>query len=177
MSSSSNSLDKKYPYGHCQMRSASGDPCRMPAIHGERCCHYHKVMGKTAVPRGDEFLPYDHIYLPRLEDAPSIQAAISEVCELMLHGRIEPKEASALFYAMQVASQNLSPLNGTSYLSKTRNGEPPAANPEASNSAADSPASPDPLPPGTIQACAEQPPRRRRGRPRKAVPQLVKLNG
>jgi hypothetical protein len=91
----------------------------------------------------------------------------------MLHGRIEPKEASALFYAMQVASQNLSPLNGTSYLSKTRTGEPPAANPEASNSAAGSPASPDPLPPGTIQACAEQPPRRRRGRPRKAVPQLV----
>src|SRR6266852_9841280 len=36
--------------------------------------------------------------LPQLEDAASIQSAISEVCELMLHRRIEPKEASALFY-------------------------------------------------------------------------------
>ena len=144
------------------MRTSTGDPCRMSALQGERCCHYHKVMGKTPIPGGDEFLPYNHIYLPRLEDAPSIQAAISEVCELMLHRRIEPKEASALFYAMQVASQNLpsqnlSPLNGA------------AADPVTTT--------PDPLPPGTIQACAEQPPRRRRGRrPRKAVPLLVRSN-
>jgi hypothetical protein len=107
MSSSSSTPSKKYPYGCCQMRNATGDPCRMPALHGETCCHYHKVMGKTPIPAGDEFLPYNHIYLPRLEDAPSIQTAISEVCELMLHRRIEPKEASAIFYAMQVASQNL----------------------------------------------------------------------
>jgi len=115
----------------------------MPAVYGETCCHYHKVMGKTPINTSDEFLPYDHIYLPRLEDAPSIQTAISEVCELMLHRRIEPREASALFYAMQVASQNLAPLS-------------------------------DALPPGTIQARAQQPPRRRRGRPHKAVPQLVR---
>ena len=106
-SSSSSTPSKKYPHGRCQMRSPAGDPCRMPAVYGETCCHYHKVMGKTPINTSDEFLPYDHIYLPRLEDAPSIQTAISEVCELMLHRRIEPKEASAIFYAMQVASQNL----------------------------------------------------------------------
>jgi len=142
-SSSSSTPSKKYPYGRCQMRSPAGDPCRMPALHGETCCHYHKVMGKTPiVPGGDEFLPYSHIYLPRLEDAPSIQTAISEVCELMLHRRIEPKEASAIFYAMQVASQNLVTSN---------------------------------LPPGTIQASAGEPARRRRGRPRKTAPQLVRV--
>ena len=142
-SSSSSTPSRKYPNGCCQLRTSTGDPCRMPALQGERCCHYHKVMGKTPIIGGDEFLPYNHIYLPRLEDVTSIQAAISEVCELMLHRRIEPKEASALFYAMQVASQNLAPLN-------------------------------DALPPGTIQACAQQSPRRRRGRPRKAVPLLVR---
>lgn len=109
MSSSSSTPSKKFPYGLCQMRSANGDPCRMPALHSETCCHYHKVMGKTPIIGGDEFLPYQHFYLPRLEDATSIQTAISEVCELMLHRRIEPKEASALFYAMRVASQNLGP--------------------------------------------------------------------
>jgi hypothetical protein len=160
MSSSSGSFHKKYPYGRCQMRGASGDPCRMPAVHGELCCHYHKVMGQTAIRGGDEFLPYDHIYLPRLEDAPSIQAAISEVCELMLHRRIEPKEASALFYAMQVASQNL-----------------PSQNlPPLNQAPVDAAPAPDSPPPGAIQACAEQPPRRRPGRPRKTIPQLVHLN-
>jgi len=160
-SSSSSTSSKKYPNGCCQMRTSTGDPCRMPALQGERCCHYHKVMGKTPIPGGDEFMPYNHIYLPRLEDAPSIQAAISEVCELMLHRRIEPKEASALFYAMQVASQNL-----------------PSQNLSRLNGAAAAPvtATPDPLPPGTIQASAEQPPRRRRGRPRKFVPQPLRPN-
>jgi hypothetical protein len=55
--------------------------------------------------------PSFHVYLPQLEDAASIQSAISEVCELMLHRRIEPKEASALFYAMQVASTNMALLS------------------------------------------------------------------
>lgn len=153
-SSSSSTPSRKYPYGRCQMRSPNGDPCRMPAVYGETCCHYHKVMGKTPITGGDEFLPYNHIYLPRLEDAASIQAAISEVCELMLHRRIEPKEASALFYAMQVACQNLGPVN---------------FDPNANTSQA--------LPPGTIQARAEQTPRRRRGRPRKIAPQLVRRRG
>jgi hypothetical protein len=67
-------------------------------------------------------------------DATSIQSAISEVCEMMLHRRIEPKEASALFYAMQVASTNLLHKN------QKPNSE---------------------TPPETIQAC-EQPRRRNR---------------
>jgi hypothetical protein len=175
MSSSSDSPDKpdsskKYPYEVCQMRKVNGDPCTSPAVHGERFCHYHMVMGPSTVGLYDG--PFDHVYLPRLENAASIQAAISQVCELMLHRRIEPKEASALFYAMQVASQNLGPFNGNPSGSKTQNGDA-APNPETSNPAANSATSPDPLPPGTIQACAEQPPRRRRGRPRKSLPQLV----
>ena len=55
----------------------------------------------------NEPIPSFRVYLPQLADAASIQSAISEVCEMMLHRRIEPKEASALFYAMQVASSNL----------------------------------------------------------------------
>ena len=54
-----------------------------------------------------ETIPSFHVYLPQLADAACIQSAISEVSEMMLHCRIEPKEASALFYAMQVASSNL----------------------------------------------------------------------
>jgi hypothetical protein len=140
-------LRDKYSNELCKMRTGNGDPCRSRALIGEDFCHYHKLMGPSPV---DPDAPFSHIYLPRLESAASIQAAISEVCELMLHRRIEPKEASALFYAMQVAPQNLVPLN------------------------ADSAPTTDPLLPGTIQACADQPRRRHRGRPRKAVPRLVR---
>jgi len=134
----------------CKMRTATGDPCRSHALKGEEFCHYHKLMGQTPV---DPDASFSHIYLPRLDSAASIQAAISEVCELMLHRRIEPKEASALFYAMQVASQNLD-LKTAALAAKSAD-------------------SPNPLPPGTIQARAELPPRRGPGRPRKAIPQLV----
>src|SRR5271167_1706635 len=107
MSSSSD----KYSNEICQQRKINGDPCTSRALPGERFCQTHKVMGPPPINinNGDTF-PAAHLYLPRLNDAISIQNAISEVCELMLHRRIEPKEASALFYAMQVASFNLAPL-------------------------------------------------------------------
>src|SRR5215470_1388666 len=155
----------KYGDETCAMRKVNGDPCGGPALKGERFCHYHKMMGATPVHFDNQNIPSTHVYLPPLGDAASIQAAISEVCELMLHRRIEPKEASALFYAMQVASQNLGPLAGTSNGSKTRTATADTPGHETSNSA--------PLPPGTIQACAQQAPRRPRGRPRKPVPQLA----
>jgi len=104
-------------------------------------------MGPSPINIDNDAIPSSHVYLPQLEDAASIQSAISEVCELMLHRRIEPKEASALFYAMQVASSNLVHKN------QTRNSETSSLPPASSE--------PNPLPPGTIQAC-EQPRRRNR---------------
>jgi hypothetical protein len=184
MSSSSDSSDK-YSNGLCQMRKINGDPCTSPAQEGERFCHFHKVMGPSPIDYEHRPTSYDHIYLPRLKDAHSIQAAISEVCELMLHRRIEPKEASALFYAMQVASQNLGPFNvnrSPNAYAAAPNSQTPASETEVSGTpisetttpTANSAATPDPLPPGTIQGCAESAPRRRPGRPRKAAPQLVR---
>jgi len=166
----------KYSDDRCIMRKVNGDPCESPALKGESLCHYHKLMGASPVDFDNQTIPSTHVYLPPLGSAASIQAAISEVCELMLHRRIEPKEASALFYAMQVASQNLGPLNGTLNVGKTRMRDAAAPNPDTSDSAANSATTPDPLPPGTIQACAKQPPRRRRDRPRKAVPQLKSVS-
>jgi len=68
---------------------------------------------------------------------------------MMLHRRIEPKEASALFYAMQVASTNMALLNANK--NQKLNSD--------TNSALSS--EPKRLPPGTIQAC-ERPRRRNR---------------
>ena len=134
----------------CEQRKVNGDPCQSPALHGKRFCHFHKVMGPPPINiDNNEAIPSSHVYLPQLEDAASIQSAISEVCEMMLHRRIEPKEATALFYAMQVASTNMAFLNANKNQKlNSQTGSVPSSEPKL-------------LPPGTIQAC-EQPRRRKR---------------
>src|SRR5271167_2214454 len=100
----------KYSDEICNQRKCDGDPCQSRALRGEKVCHYHKVMGKPAINLDNS--PSGHAYLPVFEDAVSIQSAISDVCEMMLHRRIETKEASILLYAMQVASTNMAHMNG-----------------------------------------------------------------
>ena len=159
MSSSSD----KPPVRLCAQRKTTGDPCKTPALSDSLYCHFHKVMGPSPIQMSTfEENPYKHHYLPLLKDAASIQSAISEVCELMLHRRIEPKEASALFYAMQVASTNLGGVNVNR--NQKPNSETPSETISEDSSGESSPASPEPnpLPPGTIQACA--PPKRRHRR-------------
>ncbi len=166
MSSSSD----KHPGKICEQRKANGDPCQSPALRDKRLCHYHELMGPSPINiNNTESNPSSHIYLPQLEDAASIQSAISEVCEMMLHRRIEPKEASALFYAMQVASTNLGFLNGNknqklnSETSSHTSSEKTSENNSEKSSPAPASSEPKRLPPGTIQAC-EQPRRRNRRR-------------
>lgn len=163
------SLDR-YSDQLCAQRKHNGDPCQSPALRGERFCHYHKVMGLPKVEIDNA--PSGHTYLPVFEDAVSIQGAISDVCEMMLHRRIEPKEAAILLYAMQVASTNMAHLNGHNALGKQKTpkkspptnpassapptGAPPANEaPPANGPATSSPS--QPLPPGTIQACEPRP--------------------
>ncbi|MGB6385995.1 MAG: hypothetical protein WBD25_13025 [Terriglobales bacterium] len=160
----SSSLDR-YSDKLCEQRKANGDPCQSPALRDERFCHYHKVMGKPAINLDND--PSGHAYLPDFEDAVSIQSAISDVCEMMLHRRIETKEASILLYAMQVASINMAHMNGEKgqrkYVSKKKNQKPnsspePGAAPlsnDASTASVTTSSAPEPLPPGTIQACEE----------------------
>ena len=155
------SSNDKYSDELCSERKWNGDPCRSRVVYGESVCHYHKVMGKPKVELNNS--PSGHTYLPAFEDAVSIQNAISDVCEMMLHRRIEAKEASILLYAMQVASTNMAQLNGQKAKRKQRRTQsspptnsassaPPTEAPPANTSPTNS-SEPQPLPPGTIQAC------------------------
>jgi hypothetical protein len=152
----------------CAQRKANGDPCQSPVLRGESFCHYHEVMGKPKINIDNS--PSGHAYLPVFEDAVSIQSAISDVCEMMLHRRIEAKEAGVLLYAMQVASTNMAHMNGEKgrrmhNSQKKGSGQLPSApllSKEASTAhegPATSSSEPQSLPPGTIQACEQ------RGRP------------
>jgi len=155
------SSNDKYPDGICAQRKCNGDPCQSRVVYGERFCHYHLLMGKPKVEIDNG--PSNHTYLPVFEDAVSIQGAISDVCEMMLHRRIEAKEASILLYAMQVASTNMAQLNskkGRRKQNDQKKGQPP--NPDSSapppelpptNTSPTLSSEPERLPPGTIQAC------------------------
>jgi len=146
------SLDK-YSDKICAQRKHNGDPCQSPALRGQRFCHYHKVMGKPKAEIDNE--PSGHTYLPVFEDAVSIQSGISDVCEMMLHRRIEAKEVSILLYAMQVASTNMAQLNSKKGQRKQKSpasSAPPTEAPPANSSPTIS-SEPQRLPPGTIQAC------------------------
>ncbi len=147
------STNDKYSDELCAERKWNGDPCRSRVVYGERVCHYHKVMGKPKVEINNS--PSGHTYLPVFEDAVSIQNAISDVCEMMLHRRIEAKEASILLYAMQVASTNMAQLNSKKGRRKQKSpasSVPPTEAPPANNSPTLS-SEPQRLPPGTIHAC------------------------
>ncbi len=164
----SSSLDK-FSDKICAQRKANGDPCQSPALRGESFCHYHKVMGmpKINIDNG----PSGHAYLPVFEDAVSIQSAISEVCEMMLHRRIETKEASILLYALQVASTNKAHMNNmigergqrkqkSQKKDQKSTAEPSAAAPSTeaptANDSSTTSSEPQSLPPGTIQACEQR---------------------
>jgi hypothetical protein len=84
--------------------------------------------------------------LPVLEDAASIQLAITQVCERLLERRLDAKKTGILLYALQVASSNLSRLSQEKTEENTN--ESPADASESSD--------PDRLPPGTIQACEQR---------------------
>jgi hypothetical protein len=155
----------------CQQRKANGDPCQSPALHGKRFCHFHEIMGPPPVDINNSAIPSSHVYLPQLEDAASIQSAISEVCELMLHRRIEPKEATALFYAMQVASTNMAFLNANknqrmnSLSASDTSSENILENNPGETSPTSGASEPKRLPPGTTQACERLRRRKRRLHP------------
>ena len=140
------SLPGHYSDQLCIQRKCNGDPCQSFALSGKSFCHYHGVMGKPAVNIDNK--PSGHTYLRPFEDSVSIQNSISDVCEMMLHRRIEPKEASILLYAMQVASTNMAHMNGDKGQSNGKSQNKNQENhPEPAALSA-----PDSLPPGTIHA-------------------------
>jgi hypothetical protein len=101
----------KYSNRTCEQLKVNGEPCQSAALRGKKFCYYHEHSGPPQIDISDSAaIPPIHFYLPLLDDAASIQAAITQVCEHLLHRRIEPKRAGVLLYAMQVASSNLGRL-------------------------------------------------------------------
>jgi len=151
----------------------NGSRCGSPALRDQKFCYFHERCGPVQVDVSTSaVVPAAPFFLPVLEDAASIQLAITQVCEHLLHRRLDAKKAGILLYAMQVASSNLGRLNEDKSQKKSSEesnqensnsveaSSPATVSPEAVSSGQDSSGSissaePDRLPPGTIQACEQ----------------------
>lgn len=136
-----------YPVKQCQRMRMNGTQCGSPALRNQKFCYFHQrccaVQFDVSTSAAD---PAALFYLPVLEDAASIQATITQVCEHLLHRRLDPKKAGVVLYALQVASSNLGRLSQEN----THKSSEPAPPPSETSHA------PDRLPPGTIQACQQR---------------------
>jgi len=127
---------RTYPanYPICRHIKTNGQRCQSPAVHRATYCHFHRTLNdahtkgfpppsalgymttaqiKTLLDAGEPLseiakafpTPY-HFALQPLEDAESVQVAISLLFSDMVSGRLCTERARPLLYALQLASYN-----------------------------------------------------------------------
>ena len=150
------SYSSKYSETLCEQKNHDGTPCKSLALRDKKYCHYHQVCGPPQIDISNA-IDLNPVYfdLPLLDDATSIQGAITQVCERLLQKRIETKRAGILLYALQVAASNLGRLNGDRIHQQNDLKIPPPV-----PGSATPPSGPDRSQPGTIQACQQRTRRR-----------------
>jgi len=92
-------------YEICRHIRTNGLRCQSPALKGSAYCYYHVRVHRTGKTSSGL---WDDVKLPVLEDASTVQLALSEVVSAMLSSRLDARRAGLLLYALQIASQNLS---------------------------------------------------------------------
>jgi hypothetical protein len=101
-----------YPIAYCQHIKKDGSQCGSPALRNLQFCFFHdRCRPLIQDVSGSAQYPSAPFFLPRLEDANSIQRALAKVCQNLLHRRLDPKKAGVLLYAIQLASSNLARSN------------------------------------------------------------------
>jgi hypothetical protein len=94
----------------CQHIKVNGIQCGSPALKNRKLCHFHqrwqqrRIQLNTTQARRARY----SLDLPILEDANSIQVALMQGMRLLLTNQVDHKTAGLLFYALQIASGNLS---------------------------------------------------------------------
>src|SRR3954469_12134909 len=96
----------------CHYIKTNGEVCGSPALRGRGYCYFHHEAAKRDQRRA-RFASANSIdiELPRFEDPESIQVGISEIALAILDRRLDPRTATSLLYAMQLAVSNLKNLS------------------------------------------------------------------
>ena len=101
----------------CQHIKVNGTQCASPALRNEKVCYFHmrwciKSTEKNSNGSGEPNLTnnshaQDPITLPVLEDANSIQVALTEVIRKLATQQFNHQTAALMLYALQTASVNI----------------------------------------------------------------------
>jgi hypothetical protein len=97
----------------CAHRKTNGIPCGSPALKDKPYCYFHDRWRDQHIDVLDGTPYYQSVEaeLPILEDANSIQMALTKVFHMLLAGLLEPKFARSLTYCLSIAAQNLPRCN------------------------------------------------------------------
>lgn len=91
-------LEKANRAPRCEYPRSGGRPCRAPKVRGQKYCCMHLALEAA---RPTKF------NLPALEDANSIQVALTKTAQGLVDGTLEDKVATKLAYVLQVAMSNV----------------------------------------------------------------------
>lgn len=91
----------------CHYIKVNGTRCGSPALRNQKLCYFHQRWHEQRVTLRGYPDEQNQVQLPVLEDANSIQMALTQVMRLVLSQKISHKEAGLLLYALQIASANL----------------------------------------------------------------------
>lgn len=95
----------------CHYIKTNGTRCGSPALRNQRLCYFHQRWHQQRISLRAYPDEQNHVELPVLEDANSIQMALTHVMRLVLNEKISHKQAGLLLYALQIASANLRHTN------------------------------------------------------------------
>jgi hypothetical protein len=95
-------LEKANRAPRCEYPRSGGRPCRAPKVRGKKYCNMHLAMEATRPTK---------LNLPALDDANSIQVALSKTAQGLVDGTLEEKVATKLAYVLQVAMNNVDKVN------------------------------------------------------------------
>lgn len=101
----------------CRHLKTNGTQCQSPQMEGSNYCFFHDRLHERhknyrftkTTERG--LIPGYSIKLHALEDAESIQVAISAVVNALAMGALDERKATALLYGLQLASINVTRLS------------------------------------------------------------------
>ncbi|HZR33535.1 MAG TPA: hypothetical protein VFA76_16950 [Terriglobales bacterium] len=93
----------------CQHIKPNGVPCGSPALRTKKFCYFHDPgrgsFTRSARARGFRTLE-EMTEFPILEDAISIQFALMQILRELLRNKLNPKTASLMLFALQIACMN-----------------------------------------------------------------------
>jgi hypothetical protein len=104
-------------YALCRHIKTNGTQCQAPSLADGPWCFFHTRLHQ----RHNRFRPIEAatdsivraqpVHLSALEDRESVQVALSVVINALASGQMEPRQATALLYGLQIASSNLARIN------------------------------------------------------------------